>query len=135
MSNFKLGGVYSRVLSLGTKMQAMSFKLTYKSSFECIKSSITFNLMFSKSCMGKGVSFVPLSTFFSNNSLMCSKEFDMDSNFESMDSTLAPMAFTLVSKALHLLSSKWCVVAITALFFFLPLVLPLLAYPKENTKT
>jgi hypothetical protein len=31
MSNFKLRGVCSSVLSPGMKMQAMSFKLTYKS--------------------------------------------------------------------------------------------------------
>ncbi len=115
----------------------MPFKMTYKSPLECTKSSITFNLVSSKSCMGEGVSFVPLSTFFSNHSLMCTKEFDMDSIFKSMDSTLAPMAFTLASKAfLHLLSSRWCVAVITTLFFFLPLVLPLIAYPKDlkNTK-
>jgi hypothetical protein len=51
-------------------MQAMSFKLTFKSLLECTKSSITSNLVSSTFCKGKGVSFVPLSTFFSNNEFL-----------------------------------------------------------------
>ncbi len=71
----------------------------------------------------------PLSTFLNNNSLMCNKEFGMDSTFKSMDSILAPMASTLASKTL---SSRWYLTIITLLFFLKKtLMLPLIAYTKK----